>query len=115
MSINTSQNSFITSVRSKDKVLEREFLSYVTKYKNGNRVGEFAVGCLLGLQELIGNLLQDEKFPGVHIAFGHPYPEATGMKDWDAPTHVDVIPIKVSVSVDSGDLMKEGEFVVDLV
>ena len=35
-------------------------------------------------------MLQDEKIPGVHIAFGHPYTEHTGA-DWSAKTHVDMV------------------------
>lgn len=74
-------------------------------------MGEFAIGCLLGLKKLIGNLLQDEKFPGVHMAFGHPYPEITGQKSWDAPSHIDVIPLKVSVKVDGKPILKNGKFI----
>ena len=39
---------------------------------------------------MIGNILQDEKFPGVHIAFGNPYGAHTGA-DWYSSTHIDVV------------------------
>ncbi|MCX7928252.1 MAG: aminopeptidase [Patescibacteria group bacterium] len=108
------KNSFITNVKSKNKKLKEEFESYVKKYSNGNRVGEFAIGCLMGLEKLIGNLLQDEKFPGVHLAFGHPYPEMTGVQDWNCESHVDVIPLNVSAFVDGKEILKNRKFTIDL-
>jgi hypothetical protein len=33
---------------------------------------------LEGLAALTENLLQDEKMPGLHVAFENPYPEFTG-------------------------------------
>lgn len=110
----TLTNSFITRVECANLGLQTDFKNYISKYENGNRVGEFAIGCLLGLEHLIGNLLQDEKFPGVHMAFGHPYPEATGMKDWDAPSHVDVIPLNVTATVDGEEILKDGKFTIEL-
>lgn len=107
----TIEGSFVTKVESKNKAIEKDLKAYLGKYKNGNRAGEFSIGCLLGLKKLIGNLLQDEKFPGVHMAFGHPYPELTGQKSWDSPTHIDVIPLKVTVKVDGKLILKNGKFV----
>src|SRR3974390_44649 len=52
------------------KDLEEEFWKYCHTDENSDRVGELAFGTNLGLTGMIGNLLQDEKFPGVHIAFG---------------------------------------------
>lgn len=110
----TIKDSFINKIESKNKTLKKEFESYVSKYKNGNRVGEFAIGCLIGLTELIGNLLQDEKFPGVHLAFGYPYPEITGIKDWSCESHIDAILLDVSVSVDRKKILDNGQFTIDL-
>jgi aminopeptidase len=44
-------------------------------------VGEFAIGTNIGVRDVIGNILQDEKIPGIHIAFGNPYGAHTGA-DW---------------------------------
>ncbi|OGG18957.1 hypothetical protein A2721_02350 [Candidatus Gottesmanbacteria bacterium RIFCSPHIGHO2_01_FULL_47_48] len=109
----TIENAVITKVESENEELREEFWEYVSHYENGKRVGEFAVGALLGLNELTGNLLQDEKFPGVHMAFGHPYTEKTGAK-WDAESHVDVIPLQVSIVVDGREIMRDGKFTIDL-
>jgi aminopeptidase len=53
-------------------------------------VGEFAIGTNIGVRDVIGNILQDEKIPGVHIAFGNPYGAHTGA-DWYSATHIDVV------------------------
>ena len=52
--------------------LQRDFWDYCHTDENSDRVGELAFGTNLGLREMIGVLLQDEKVPGVHIAFGDP-------------------------------------------
>ena len=43
-------------------------------------------------QFVIGNILQDEKFPGIHIAFGNPYDEHTGAP-WRSGTRIPKIAI----------------------
>ena len=103
------KDSKVTDVKCKDKMMQKEFSEYIRKHKNGNRVGEFAIGTLVGLEGFTGNLLQDEKFPGIHIAFGSPYPNDTGA-DWDCPTHIDVIPVNCTIEVDRKLIMDEGEF-----
>src|ERR1700682_6237211 len=69
------------------KDLEQDFWDYCHTDENSDRVGELAFGTNLGLSEMIGILLQDEKFPGVHIAFGDPYGSQTHA-DWKSRTHV---------------------------
>ena len=53
-------------------------------------MGEFAIGTNIGVTRVIGNILQDEKFPGIHIAFGDPYGAHTGAQ-WKSTTHIDVV------------------------
>ncbi len=89
--------------------LRADLRDYLKQDENANKVGEFAVGTNLSLKGLVGNLLQDEKFPGVHIAFGHPYPRETGA-DWDSDGHVDGIMLRSSVWFDSTQVMKDGAF-----
>lgn len=76
---------------------------------NSSRVGEFAIGTNTGLKELIYNLLQDEKFPGVHIAFGSPIPAKTGAK-WDSKAHVDGVIKYPTITVDGELIMDKGRF-----
>jgi leucyl aminopeptidase (aminopeptidase T) len=74
------------------------------------RIGEFAVGTNEFLGRLIGNLLQDEKYPGVHVAFGNPYARYTGAT-WESPVHVDVVMERTSVWVDDRQIMADGQFI----
>jgi leucyl aminopeptidase (aminopeptidase T) len=94
---------------SEDQALAQEVRDYLFSSPNGNRAGEFAIGTLTSLKQLVGNLLQDEKMPGLHVAFGNPYPQFTGA-DWDASIHVDVIPANCTIEVDGRIIMRDGVF-----
>src|SRR5579884_2865318 len=100
-----------TDVTGKDEAIAKEVRDYLFSTPNGNRVGEFAIGTLTSLTKLSGNLLQDEKMPGLHVAFGNPYPEFTGA-DWSAKIHVDVIPSNCTIEVDGRVIMRDGKFVI---
>ncbi|RAQ95328.1 aminopeptidase [Thermogemmatispora tikiterensis] len=105
----TIKNGYATEVTSEDTAVAKELRDYLFSVPNGNRVGEFAIGTLISLKQPVGNLLQDEKIPGLHIAFGNPYPEYTGA-DWDARIHVDVVPTTCTIEVDGRLIMRDGEF-----
>ncbi len=105
----TVKDGFITEVTSEDGAMAEDVRSYLFSVPNGNRAGEFAIGTLTSLTHLVGNLLQDEKLPGLHVAFGNPYPEFTGA-DWDAKIHVDVIPTNCTIEVDGQVIMRDGRF-----
>ena len=106
------ENSRVRAVEGPHPLAD-EFLAYVQGGENTDRVGEFAIGTNIGLKRLIGNLLQDEKFPGVHIAFGDPYPEETGAR-WSSEQHVDVVAVKTTIDVDGDVIMREGQFDFDV-
>jgi len=98
------------SLQCANEELRREFDAYVFETdENSSRVGEFAIGTNTGLTHLIYNLLQDEKFPGVHIAFGSSYPTKTGAT-WDSKTHVDGVLRSPSIYVDGEAIMTQGHF-----
>jgi leucyl aminopeptidase (aminopeptidase T) len=105
------KNGSITNVTSENTELAQEVREYLFSVSNGNRVGEFAIGTLTSLKKLVGNLLQDEKMPGLHIAFGNPYPQFTGA-DWQAKIHVDVIPSCCTIEVDGRLIMRDGKFII---
>ena len=104
------QNGFLIESSHPNKKLKNEFLDYLSSVENGRRVGEFAIGTNEFLTELVGNLLQDEKFPGVHVAFGNPYNDYTGAV-WTSSIHVDVVMEQVSIWVDQFQIMDNGKFV----
>ncbi len=91
------------------KDLEQEFWNYCHTDENSNRVGELAFGTNLGLSEMIGILLQDEKFPGVHIAFGDPYGSQTHA-NWKSKTHVDVLTRNCDVWIDADKIISKGRY-----
>lgn len=105
------KNGRVASLSCTNKEIEKELHEYIKMDENANRVGEFAIGTNIGLDRLVGNLLQDEKFPGVHIALGHGYPDKTG-SDWDSKAHLDMVITKTTVEIDGKTIMKEGKFVV---
>ena len=103
----------VVDVVADDEALRDELRRYLSSDESSDRVGEFAIGANLWVKALTGNLLQDEKIPGVHVAFGDPYPEETGA-NWSARTHVDVIPIDCTILVDERVLMRDGRFAPDV-
>ncbi len=102
----------LTGVDCERKDLEGEFWDYCHTDENSNRVGELAFGTNLGLSEMIGVLLQDEKFPGVHIAFGDPYGSQTHA-DWKSKTHVDVLTRNCDVWIDTDQIIAKGHYQLD--
>lgn len=77
---------------------------------NANRVGEFAIGTNVNIKQFIGRMLLDEKFPGMHVAFGSGYPEKTGAT-WTGKAHLDCIVTRPTILIDDRPLMRDGEFV----
>jgi len=105
----------ITRCSSANKDLERDFWAYTHTDENSDRVGEFAIGTNIGVDRVIGNILQDEKFPGIHIAFGNPYGEHTGAP-WRSGTHIDVVGLGFNIWLESDSgteqIMREGKFLI---
>lgn len=94
-----------------NRELEDEFWAYCHTDENSDRVGEFAIGTNIALRDVIGHILQDEKIPGVHIAFGNPYGDHTGAQ-WYSSTHIDVVGRKFDIWCDERQIMRSGEFLV---
>src|SRR5665213_208559 len=102
----------LVSAQSANKKLEKEFWDYTHTDENSDRVGEFAIGTNIGCKDVIGNILQDEKIPGVHIAFGNPYGAHTGA-DWYSATHIDVVGRDFDIWIDGRQIMLRGKFLID--
>ena len=99
-----------------NKQLEKDFWAYTHTDANSDRVGEFAIGTNIGVERVIGNILQDEKFPGIHIAFGDPYGAHTGAP-WKSSTHIDVVGLGFNIWLGNAageeQIMSEGDFLLD--
>jgi aminopeptidase len=102
----------LTEAHSENRELEDDFWKYTHTDENSDRVGEFAIGTNIELKDIIGQILQDEKYPGVHIAFGNPYGAHTGA-EWDSSTHIDVVGRKFNIWVDEQQIMQDGKFLVE--
>jgi aminopeptidase len=93
------------------KDLEKEFWNYCHTDENSDRIGELAFGTNLGLFDMIGVLLQDEKLPGVHIAFGDPYGSQTHAP-WSSRTHVDILARHCDVWIDDVQVIAKGRYLL---
>ncbi len=106
------QENRVVEAHSANQELESDFWKYTHTDENSDRVGEFAIGTNIELKDVIGQILQDEKFPGVHIAFGNPYGVHTGA-EWYSATHIDVVGRKFDIWVDGEQIMRGGEFLIE--
>jgi len=102
----------LTEAHSSNRDLEEDFWQYTHTDENSDRVGEFAIGTNIELKDVIGQILQDEKYPGVHIAFGNPYGAHTGA-EWYSSTHIDVVGRKFDIWVDEQQIMRGGQFLIE--
>jgi aminopeptidase len=110
LSIRVEHNR-VKEIHSDNHKLEDEFWRYTHTDDNSDRVGEFAIGTNIELKHVIGHILQDEKLPGIHIAFGNPYGEHTGA-EWYSGTHIDVVGTHFSIWLDDQQIMHDGKFLL---
>jgi leucyl aminopeptidase (aminopeptidase T) len=101
----------IAALACANQELLREFDAYCHTDENSDRVGEFAIGTNLACTRIIGHILQDEKLPGIHIAFGHPYSEHTG-QPWKSTTHIDCVGRNFDIWLDDEQVMAQGKFLL---
>jgi aminopeptidase len=111
LTIRIAENRLLEA-HSENRELEDDFWRYCHTDENSDRVGEFAIGTNIAVRDVIGNILQDEKIPGIHIAFGNPYGAHTGA-DWYSSTHIDVVGRKFDIWIDGRQVMHAGAFLLD--
>ena len=105
------EDSRIKSMNSSNSYLVDDMTAYTMTDENSNRVGEFAIGTNIALNGVIGQILQDEKLPSIHMAFGHPYSEHTGA-DWVSTTHIDCVGIDFDIWLEDEKVMENGKFLI---
>ncbi|MEW5936340.1 MAG: hypothetical protein AB1665_00785 [Candidatus Thermoplasmatota archaeon] len=108
--IGTDEGPYLRSVRCRHPELLTDFQNYTGEERCASRVGEVGFGTNIFLKEFIGNILQDEKFPGAHIAFGDPYHEKT-RAGWSCSHHIDLVMRECSVWADGKQIMERGRYV----
>lgn len=101
----------LTKATCDNSALEKEFWDYTHRDENSDRVGELAIGTNLAVHQVVGNILQDEKIPGVHLAFGDPYGSHTGAQ-WSSTTHIDVVGRDFDIWAEEQPIMRAGQFVI---
>lgn len=101
----------IKDLQCENRELLNEFWNYTHTDENSDRVGEFAIGTNIGCRSVIGNILQDEKLPGIHMAFGNPYGAHTGA-EWYSGTHIDVVGRDFDIWADDQQIMTAGHFTI---
>jgi leucyl aminopeptidase (aminopeptidase T) len=111
LTIEVKKNRLV-SAHSANRELEKDFWRYTHTDENSNLVGEFAIGTNVELKDVIGQILQDEKYPGVHIAFGNPYGAHTGAQ-WYSSTHIDVVGRNFDIWTDGRQIMRQGQFLLE--
>jgi aminopeptidase len=111
LTIHISANR-LTDAECSNKELRDDFWAYTHTDENSDRVGEFAIGTNIELKDVIGEILQDEKYPGVHIAFGNPYGAHTGA-EWYSSTHIDVVGRNFDIWVEEQQIMRGGQFLIE--
>ncbi len=107
----TIEDSLVVNVSGENEEIAAELWEYLNSAENGKRAGEFAIGTNTAVTQLTGNLLQDEKIPGIHVAFGNPFAQETGA-DWSSDVHVDVIPTNCTITADGKKIMENGKFLI---
>jgi leucyl aminopeptidase (aminopeptidase T) len=114
LTLEISRNRLVSATCA-NKALEADFWAYTHTDENSDRVGEFAIGTNIGVERVIGNILQDEKFPGIHIAFGDPYGNHTGAP-WKSTTHIDVVGLRFNIWLGGNgaeeQIMQDGKFLI---
>jgi aminopeptidase len=105
------ENSRVADAQCERPEIREDFLAYTRTEENSDRVGEFAMGTNIAVHSIIGNILQDEKLPGLHLAFGHTYAEHTGAS-WSCRTHLDIVGRHFDLWFDEDQVMADGKFLI---
>lgn len=108
----------VTDIQCANKEILADLKQYIKQDNCSDKVVEFAIGTNIALTKLIGNGLQDEKFPGVHVSIGdgYVYEEVSGGKmESNNGSHLDCILPGVTVTAyDKNDkpavIMENGVF-----
>ena len=111
LTIENKDRPRVVDVYSENQELMEDVKKYISLSDCASIVGEFGMGTNIFLKELSDNMLQDEKFPGVHVAFGDPMAEET-FADWSCPQHLDNILTHCDVWFDGELIMKDSKYLI---
>ncbi|MFA6420264.1 MAG: aminopeptidase [archaeon] len=98
------------SIQCASETARQKFLKILQTDKNASRIGELGLGTNVAVKQLTGGILIDEKFPGLHVAFGDGYGEYTGIKGRDSLEHNDALLRNPTIVVDGKrTIMRDGK------
>lgn len=109
--IKTKERPQAVSVSCDNKDLEKDVIEYISRNECSKFVGEVGFGTNIFLDRIVDNMLQDEKYPGIHIAFGDPIGSETDA-DWSCPEHIDMILTGCDIWFDDEKIMEEGRYLI---
>ncbi len=111
LEIETEDRPRYTSIHTDNDEFLKDLEDYTNRHPCSKYIGELGFGTNIFLKELANNMLQDEKFPGVHLALGNPLREETGAS-WSCPVHMDLILTKCDVWLDDKKVMEDGKYII---
>ncbi len=101
----------VTELECGNSELKQELESYLNRNRCSSYIGEIGLGTNVFLEELAGNMLQDDKFPTPHIACGDPN-EGMTFAGWSCPEHIDMVIQECDVWFDEKKVMEEGKYLI---
>ena len=107
------QRASAVNVECENSDLLNELQEYLSLHPCSSWVGEVGLGTNIFLKELIDNMLQDEKFPGVHVAFGDPIQTET-YAGWSCPEHLDMVLTGCDVWFDGKKIMENSKYIIEI-
>jgi leucyl aminopeptidase (aminopeptidase T) len=99
------------SVRCVDRALQRGLEEFLRREHNLDRVGLVILGTNVGILRSVGEAVCDENIPGLHLAFGCPFPDQTGAS-WSTRTQLTMTGAAADVDLDGAALLRSGRYMV---
>ncbi len=99
-------------VSCENKELEEDLKKYIGQHKCSSYIGEIGLGTNIFIEALSGKIVQDEKYPALHIACGDPEGDMT-FAGWSCPEHLDMIVQKPDIWFDYKKIMEKGSYLVE--
>ncbi len=107
---NGAHGPVMSKLECDNEQLRKDLDEYLHQHDCSKRVGELGIGTNIFIEGLINNILQDEKHPGAHIAFGDPNSGMT-MANWNCGEHIDMVIQRSNIWFDDEKIMEDGEFI----
>ena len=105
------KNGLCKSVQCIDSALARALEMHLHSEVNGHRVGMFIIGTNVGMTSPTGDMIGDQNLPGLHLAFGKPFPQMTNAT-WDSRLQLVTMATEADVDLDGAPLLRNGRYAI---